>query len=77
MGESEVARIKRQIEDEYNAASQALHGSAVVAQHKIITARMERMGALHEQLKGLVGDEEANEFLVQTMQEKGKDDGKD
>lgn len=83
---SEVARIKQQIEAEYSAACQALHGPAIVAQHQIITAHMENMGRHGETLADLVGNEEAAKFLVQTMQasadaeqraKKGKEGPKD
>ena len=54
---SEVARILAQIGAEYEASHNALHGLAQgTTRHAFITARMENMGALHEQLKELVGD---------------------
>lgn len=65
--QSEVARLKQQIDAECAAARLAMHGYAEVAKHEVITARMERMGALHEELKGLVGEREAAEALVRAM----------
>lgn len=57
---SEVARLMQQISAANEAAYQALYGLAQgTAQHAFITARMERMGACHEQLIGLVGEHEA------------------
>ena len=54
---SEVARILAQIRTEYEASHNALHGLAQgTAQHSFITARMENMGVLHEELQKLVGD---------------------
>ena len=46
---SEVARLRRRIEEEYEAAERAMHGYAVTARHEFITARMEKIGACHEQ----------------------------
>jgi hypothetical protein len=63
---SEVARIRAQIAAESQAAWQAMHGPAIVAQHQIITARLERIGMLHEQLQEI--DEGATQFLVDTLQ---------
>ncbi len=76
INQSEVAQIKQQIEAEQESARRALHSPAYgTAQHRFITARMERMGILHNRLKDLVGDEEAAKMLSETM-EKGKE-GKD
>jgi hypothetical protein len=69
---SSVARIKQQIEAEQESAYRALYSSAYgTAQHKFITRRLERMGELHEELKGLVGEQDSNAFLVGAM---GKDE---
>lgn len=66
---SEVARVLEQIELEYQAAHQALHGLAMgTAKHQFITNKMERMGKLHGQLKTLVGEEQAGKLLVETME---------
>ena len=57
MSRSEVAQIIKQIEVEFEAGMQALHGLALgTAQHAFITTRMENIGGLHEQLRALVGD---------------------
>lgn len=81
---SEVARIRAQIAAEYSAAWQAQHGPAIVAQHQIITAHMENMSRLHEQLKEIVGPEEAAKALKDAMEDtdelrskKGKEVNKD
>ncbi len=66
--QSEVARLKAQIEAEIQAAQWALYGASLgAAQHQFITCRMERMGILHEELKELVGEEEGIRLLVQVM----------
>ncbi len=54
---SEVARLLAQINAEYEAAQRGLSGLACgTSRHDFITARMERMGQLHNQLQSLVGD---------------------
>ena len=54
---SEVARLLSQISAEYEAAQRGLTGLAYgTSQHEFITARMENMGQLHNQLHSLVGD---------------------
>ena len=58
--QSEVSRLLAQIRAEYEAGRQGLSGlSAGTAQHKFITARMERMGAVYRQLGGIIGEEAA------------------
>ncbi|HLH62264.1 MAG TPA: hypothetical protein VKV20_11325 [Ktedonobacteraceae bacterium] len=55
---SEVARLLRQISAEYEAAQRGLSGLAYgTSQHDFITARMENMGQLHNQLRSIVGDD--------------------
>ena len=68
---SELAKLLRQINAENEAAHQALHGLAQgAAQHEFITARMERMGKLHEELELIVGHEEAARLIVKAMERK-------
>lgn len=70
--QSDVARVKAQIEAEIQAAQWALSGASLgTAQHQFITRRMERMGILHEELKELVGEEEGVRLLVQVMDSNG------
>jgi hypothetical protein len=54
---SEVTRLLNQIEAEYLAAQRGLTGYAESAKHAAITARMENVGRLHNDLRALVGDE--------------------
>ena len=71
---SEVARLMRQIELEYEAAQRAMHGFAAGAgKHQYITARMENMGRCHERLTDLLGEREATIALAQAMEQ--ADDG--
>ncbi len=65
---SEIARLMQRIELEYQAANNALYGLAAgIAKHEFITARMERMGELHEELKTLVGAEQATQLFVTAL----------
>lgn len=54
--QSEVAQLLDQIEQEYLAAQRGLTGFAEGARHTAITARMERIGQLHQDLQAVVGD---------------------
>lgn len=57
--QSEVACLRMQIEQEYQAA-QMLKASALgTAKHEFITARIERIGAYQAVLAQLVGEEES------------------
>jgi hypothetical protein len=57
VNQSEIARLLNQIEVEYLAAQRGLTGFAESAKHAAITARLENMGKLHEDLRTIVGDE--------------------
>lgn len=61
---SEVARLLRQIDLEYEAAEHGLNGLAGVARHEFITARMEQIGAYHSDLQRLVGKRQAMQLLL-------------
>jgi hypothetical protein len=55
--QSEVSRLLTQINDEYEAAQRGLSGlSCGTSRHEFITARLEHMGQLHNELHELVGD---------------------
>ncbi|MEO8972031.1 MAG: hypothetical protein ABI406_10595 [Ktedonobacteraceae bacterium] len=63
---SEVARLRRRIEEEYGAAQRGLCGFAVMAQHAFITARMENVWVLREQLVTHVGEDEATRLMCES-----------
>ena len=65
---SEVARLMRQITEEYEAAQRGLSGVAITAAHQFITARMENIGRCHEQLKQLVGEPGAMALVAQSLE---------
>jgi len=66
---SMVAQLKQQIASEYLAAKQGLSGLASgTAQHRFITHRMERMSMCHDELKELVGEQEAARMLTEALE---------
>lgn len=72
MSQSEVARILGRIDEEYQAAQNALYGLAVgTAKHRFITARMENIANCHQQLKGLLGEQEANKVMAEGWEQAG------
>lgn len=66
--QSEVARLRERIAEEYEAARRGLTGMASgTARHAFITRKMERLGQLHQELGRVVGEQQATEIVVQTM----------
>lgn len=75
---SEVARLMRQIELEYEAAQRGMYGFAAgTAKHEFITARMENMGRCHEKLIALVGEREATKALAEVLEQAGNEPEKE
>jgi hypothetical protein len=67
---SEVARILQQIREEYESAQQGLSGVAYGnSQHAFITAKMENMGVLHEELQKLVGQSTAITLVASQLED--------
>jgi len=68
---SDVARLLRQIDLEYQAAKWGLIGLASgTSQHHVITQKMENMGKAFETLTHLVGSpEEAGKMVAQTLKD--------
>jgi hypothetical protein len=68
---SDVARLRLQIEEECEAMRQAMTGFAQTASHTIIHQRYEHLDAAKQELTGLVGAEAATgivgEIYVKTM----------
>jgi hypothetical protein len=62
--QSEVARLKQDIEAGYQAGKLALHGFAEVASHERINRSMEGMWSGVEKLERVAGKEEAKRFLM-------------
>ena len=64
---SDVARLLSQISAEYEAAQRGLTGLAYgTSRHEFITARMEKMWHLHNELQSIVGDS-AIALIVDTL----------
>ena len=68
MAESEVARLREQIELECQAMHLGLNGYAAVAKHQIIEHKYNTLGKYQEQLEALVGPKEAVSIVVETYQ---------
>lgn len=67
--QSAVARLMRQIDMEYEAAERALHGFAAgTVRHDFINARMENAGMCYQELRQMVGDQQAGTLLLQAEQ---------
>ncbi len=65
---SEVARWLEQITQQYESAKQGLTGLAQgTARHAFITAKMKRIGEIHEELQHLVGPEQAIQLVAETL----------
>lgn len=68
MSESEIVRLRRQIEEAYEAGMQGLTGLASgTANHQFIQAKLERVGACHSRLVELVGAQEAIQIVYETQ----------
>lgn len=64
MSYSEVARLREQVELEYEAMMRGLHGFAEgSAIHEFISARMARVESYHGELAKKVGESEATEII--------------
>jgi len=64
MNQSEVARLREQIESQLQAMQQGLRGlSSGTARHAFIQARMKRIGQYQDELAQQVGEQEADQVL--------------
>ena len=67
--QSEVARLRAQIEQEHAASVWALTGLAVgAARHLFIQRRLDRMDVAHAQLSHLLGEEQATKLLCDVFE---------
>lgn len=64
---SEIARLREQIEREYEAAQGGLTQFAQCARHDFIEARMRNITVCHQRLRTIVGSEEADTIMVQAV----------
>jgi predicted DNA-binding protein YlxM (UPF0122 family) len=65
-GQSEIARLKDQIEIVCRAMNQMLYGYARTACHDIINHKYNALETYHEQLEILVGEQQALEIVIET-----------
>jgi hypothetical protein len=64
MSESEVARLRRQIELELEAMQRGMNGFALgSSRHQFIHKRMERVGSCQDKLVAEVGEDKADEIV--------------
>ncbi len=61
---SEVARLLRHIDEQYEAAERGLHGMAITARHDFIAARTQTIAEYTLQIARLVDPEEARTLLL-------------
>ena len=66
--QSEIVRLRLQIELEYLAGHQALSGLAYgTSQHQFVTHKLENMERCRKELVTLVGAEEASKVFIDTL----------
>jgi hypothetical protein len=63
--QSDVARLREQIEREYEAMQQAMYGPAMVARHDIISHSYEAVGTYRNKLTCIVGNDQATDIMCQ------------
>jgi len=62
---SEVARLRAQIQAEYEASKRALTDLSIIAPHKFITKRMERLELLRKELVLEAGEAEGMRIFAE------------
>jgi hypothetical protein len=65
---SEVARLKQQIETECEALRLAIQGFRMAGSHDMINHQYDQLGAHYERLGKLIGEREAIEVLIVTLE---------
>jgi hypothetical protein len=67
---SEVARLRKQIETEYEAALRGLHGLAAgYSRHDFIEARLRNLETYHLALSRLIGDDPATALVINSLEQ--------
>jgi len=70
VNQSEVARLRKQYAEEFEAAQRGLTGLAVGAnRHQFITKKMENMERCHTQLAKLVGKRKATRIVSDAVKD--------
>ena len=67
---SEIARIRGQIDQEVTALHHAKQ-YAIVARHEVITHHFERLSVYFEELKAVIGEQQAIACLMEEMERGG------
>jgi hypothetical protein len=68
MSVSEVARIKQEIALAYQSVQWGLTGLAYgTARHDFLVARQERIAVLHEDLRQVIGEQDAIKLVAETL----------
>jgi hypothetical protein len=62
---SELARIRMQIDLQLDALERFMHGTAIVANHTVISYQIQRLGGCIEDLAKQVGEEAAVEEICE------------
>ena len=62
---SEIARLKRQIEQECEAMKQAMTGFRMTASHEMINNQYNNIGDLQKRLETVIGKQEATVVIVE------------
>lgn len=61
--DSEVTRLRKQIDEEAAAIALAMNGPAITASHAAIQARYNNLGKVKDELSSIVGEEAATETM--------------
>ncbi|MBO0779859.1 MAG: hypothetical protein J2P37_13635 [Ktedonobacteraceae bacterium] len=71
MCKSEVAQLRQQILDEYEAMQRGLNGLALgTASHTFIDARMRKVDAYYARLSKQLGEQEASQIIYELYVQK-------
>jgi hypothetical protein len=65
--DSEVQHLMQEIDEQWQAAFLGLLGTAIVSRHDFINAKMDRIGALADELSEHVGHDEAMHLIIDQL----------
>lgn len=66
--QSEIARLRVNIDQEIEAMRQGLSGYAIVSRHEVITHHFEKLGHMLENLSAYVGEQVAVETIIAQLE---------
>ena len=67
MGGSEVAQLRRQLDEICTAMYRGLYDYAIVGKHEVITHKYELLGKTQEQLASYIGTEQAFQEVLDAL----------